>query len=34
MKVLIHSLNTGGRRLRRGSAPASEVRRIYGREVE
>jgi uncharacterized Zn finger protein len=34
MKVLVHSLNTGGRRLRRGSAVASEIRRLYGREVE
>ena len=34
MKVLVHSLNTGGRRLRRGSAAAAEIRRLYGREVE
>ena len=34
MKVLVHSLNTGGRRLRRGSARADEIRRLYGREVE
>jgi len=34
MKVLVHSLNTGERRLRRGSACASEIRRLYGREVE
>jgi len=34
MKVLVHSINAGGRRIRRGAVRASEVRRIYGREVE
>lgn len=34
MKLLVHSLNTGGRRLKRGSASARDIRRIYGREVE
>ena len=34
MKVLIHSMNTGGRKLKRGSAASKNIRRIYGREVE
>jgi uncharacterized Zn finger protein len=34
MKVLVHSINAGGRRIRRGSVKASGIRRIYGREVE
>jgi len=34
MKLLIHSLNTGGRKLKRGAASARSIRRIYGREVE
>jgi len=34
MKVLVHSINAGGRRIRRGAVRASEIRRIYGREVE
>ncbi|MBM4248774.1 MAG: hypothetical protein FJ149_04955 [Euryarchaeota archaeon] len=34
VKVLVHSINTGGRRLRRGSAEAATIRRLYGREVE
>ena len=34
LKLLIHSMNTGGRKLKRGSAPAKKIRRIYGREVE
>lgn len=34
IKVLVHSINTGGRRLRRGSAEAGTIRRLYGREVE
>jgi len=34
MKVLVHSMNTGSRKLKRGSAAARKIRRIYGREVE
>jgi uncharacterized Zn finger protein len=34
MKVLVHSINAGGRRIRRGAVKACAIRRIYGREVE
>ena len=34
MKVLIHSISAGGRRVRRGTVKAAEVSRMYGREVE
>jgi uncharacterized Zn finger protein len=34
IKVLVHSINAGGRRIRRGAVKACETRRIYGREVE
>jgi uncharacterized Zn finger protein len=34
MQLVIHSMNTGGRRLKRGIAAAKDIRRIYGREVE
>lgn len=34
MKVLVHSISSGGRRVRRGSVTARGARRIYGREVE
>jgi len=34
VRVLVHSLSVGGRRLRRGSARARDISRLYGREVE
>ena len=34
IKVLVHSINAGGRRIRRGAAKACAIRRLYGREVE
>ncbi|MEM4729542.1 MAG: HVO_0476 family zinc finger protein [Thermoplasmata archaeon] len=34
VRVLVHSMSVGGRKLRKGSAKARDIVRIYGREVE